>query len=73
VLLELENGRSKGSRDVSDLLFNPLTGKFEGTQDDQTIVPIPGATRTKRAATAVVLEQAIKLLKEIMNRGREGG
>jgi hypothetical protein len=72
VLVELENGRTKSTRDISKLLFNPLTGMLEGTDDDPVIVPVPGAARAKRAAAAVVLEQAIKFLKEITNQGRPG-
>jgi hypothetical protein len=63
VLIESENGQTKGNHRVANLRFNPLSGSLEGTVDDMFIVPTPGQPRPKRAALAVVLEQAVALLR----------
>jgi hypothetical protein len=63
VLVEFEHGQTVRTQDVENLRFNPIVGRLEGTEDDAFITPTPGEPRPKRAPMAVVLEQAVALLR----------
>jgi hypothetical protein len=51
---------SKDFKVVPNLRLNRVLGRWEGTQDDTFVVPVPGApVRLKRSAVAVVVERII--------------
>jgi hypothetical protein len=56
------SGTDGPSTTIAGLRFNPVTTMWEGTDDDDFVVPTPGQPRAKRAALAVIIRHVCRML-----------